>query len=96
MNINSLNTGAVTTNVIGRQGAEARPQAAAKGAEQPQGSSVVELNGKLKDTQVAGSVAANSENAASLASDVASLLGSRGGAVQSNLNGFDAARLLAG
>ena len=46
-------------------------------------------------SQVREANALDAASANSVALDIASLLGTHGGSVQENLNGFDAARLLA-
>lgn len=58
-------------------------------------SSVVDLQGTSTVASDRAASSIDSSQAQALALDIASLLGSHGGGVQENLNGFDAARLLA-
>lgn len=90
--VNTLNTGSklyATQNALHTKKEGAEPVKA-------QAASVVELQGSMSG--VSKTMEANTLNAASASSmalDIASLLGTHGGSVQENLNGFDAARLLA-
>ena len=90
--VNTLNTGSklyATQNNLHAQ----------KEASDPvkiQAASVVELQGSMSGvSQVREANALDAASANSVALDIASLLGTHSGSVQENLNGFDAARLLA-
>lgn len=58
-------------------------------------SSVVNLQTGAHSTDSVSAVKVDASNARSMVADIASLLGKSGTSVQANLNGFDAARLLA-
>ena len=59
------------------------------------GASVVNLQTGAYSSDAAGSVKVDATNAKSMVADIAAMLGKSGNSVQANLNGFDAARLLA-
>ncbi len=59
-------------------------------------STVVQLQTGKPEAGAHGAVKADASNASSMVADIASMLGGSGAKVQANLNGFDAARLLAG
>ena len=90
--VNTLNTGSqlyATQNTLHTQ---------KEGTEtvKAQAASVVELHGSMPSVSKAREAnTLNAASASSVALDIASLLGTHGGSVQENLNGFDAARLLA-
>ncbi len=90
--VNTLNTGSklyATQNTI-------HAQKEAVNSAKTQAAAVVELQGSMSGvSQVREANALDATSASSMALDIASLLGTHGGSVQENLNGFDAARLLA-
>ena len=90
--VNTLNTGSklyATQNNLHTQKEASYPV-------KIQAASVVELQGSMSGvTQIREANALDATSASSMALDIASLLGTHGGSVQENLNGFDAARLLA-
>ena len=58
-------------------------------------STVVELQTQVADSGNVSEMKLDKESARNLVADITALLGKSDGSVQSNLNGFDAARLLA-
>lgn len=58
-------------------------------------SSVVNLQTRAYSADSASAVKIDASNAKSMVADIAAMLGKSGNSVQANLNGFDAARLLA-
>lgn len=58
-------------------------------------SSVVNLQTGAHSADTSGAVKVDASNAKSMVADIAAMLGRSGNAVQANLNGFDAACLLA-
>ncbi len=58
-------------------------------------SSVVNLQTGAHGADSASAVKIDASNAKSMVADIAAMLGKSGNSVQANLNGFDAARLLA-
>ena len=91
----SFNTTALKAPVSGlkQDKSAAAPDKAAAAEAQPD--AVVKLQGSLTKTRAASALKVDGGNAAAVAADIASLIGSLGMGVQANMNGFDAARLLA-
>ncbi len=58
-------------------------------------STVVDLKSEVQSSGKNSAIKVNSSNAAGMAADIAALLAGSSGKVQANMNGFDAARLLA-
>ncbi len=95
VNMNTVSEAAVMQNVRpAGSNAEAQKPAASRTPD-AQASSVVNLQTQVAARSESAPVKVDASNAQSMANDIAALLGQLGGGSQANLNGFDAARLLA-
>lgn len=92
----TLNTVGNTSNVANTQSAAARPDAKTVNAQVNTGAStVVNLQTNVDATAQKSDITVDASNAKSVVVDIAALLSKSTGSVQANMNGFDAARLLA-
>ena len=93
INVNSVGSTAATVAV--GNAAQSSALDAVETKDRVNHSTVVDIQGRNLDVSSTAGIKVSKDSAASMAKDIASLLGSRGMGVQANLNGFDAARLLA-
>ena len=94
INLNTIvaNTNSVSTNVNATPVKASAPKADLSA---PSASTVVDLQTNTESKANDSKFVIDSSNAAAMVADIAALLGGSDGGVQANINGFDAARLLA-